>query len=412
MNNTIQIKRRLVGGGSAGAPLSLSGGELAFNEVDKVLYYGCGGGTFNGDGNPGSVIGIGGAGLYVDRTTNQTVSGVKTFQSTISALGDVEVDGNVDANSFSINGTEIVNSSRNATFVDISAEGNVIVTGNLTVQGDTTTLNTETYQTSAFNITNEGSTTALVVNQTGITDIAEFQDGGTTALIIKGSTATPGYVGIGTAAPNEKLTVSGNISASGIIYGGTGLEIGSGVTTLFVENGKVGINTETPNEALTIVGNISASQDIYAVTGVFTGDLYADGAAYLASILDVTGAATFASSVSAAGAVDFDLTLDVVGATTLQSTLDVTSGATFASTLSVVGVVDFDSSLDVVGATTLQSTLDVTSGATFSSTVSAVGAMTLDNTLYVAQNSTFFANVSGQAGVSTLIDFIIDGGMF
>jgi len=252
MNNIIQIKRRLEGSGALpGAPTSLSGGEIAFNEVDRVLYYGLSGGTVNVDNNPGTIIGIAGPGLFVDRTTDQTVGGIKTFTSTVSALGNVEVDGNVDANSFSINGTSIITSSRDATFNDITAEGDVVVTGNLTVQGDTTTLNTDTYQTSAFNITNEGSTTALIVNQTGITDIAEFQDGGTTALIIKGSTTAPGYVGIGTNAPNKRLTVVGDISATGTLDVNSAANFGSTLTvtdaatlnsTLYVANA-VSLNT-------------------------------------------------------------------------------------------------------------------------------------------------------------------------
>ena len=39
MANTLRIKRRTSGG--TGAPSSLANAELAYNEVDDVLYYGC-----------------------------------------------------------------------------------------------------------------------------------------------------------------------------------------------------------------------------------------------------------------------------------------------------------------------------------------------------------------------------------
>ena len=60
--NTILIKRRTTG--EAGAPASLSGGELAFNEVNSVLYYG----SNNG------VIPIGGTGEFATNTLVGSIS--------------------------------------------------------------------------------------------------------------------------------------------------------------------------------------------------------------------------------------------------------------------------------------------------------------------------------------------------
>ena len=79
MSNTIRIKRRA--SGAAGAPASLENAELAFNEVDDVLYYGKG--TGGAGGTATTVIPIAGPGQFVDRSTNQTIGGVKTFSSTI-----------------------------------------------------------------------------------------------------------------------------------------------------------------------------------------------------------------------------------------------------------------------------------------------------------------------------------------
>lgn len=419
MSNIILIKRRV--SGIAGAPAYLSGGELAFNEVDKTLYYGA-------DAANGGTIAIGGNGAFVDRTSSQTIDADKTFttlttlsSTTFSSSSLIDAGGNaitnvldpvnaqdvatrnyvdslgssagsqiaalsshvdtyfvekIESDAVVLNGGLTVTNGLSSDTIYTSSNaqigGNLRVAGNLEVLGDTTIIETTTTTTSSFAITNYGTDTALQVTQVdGTNDVAVFNDSTSTALIIKGD----GNVGIGTATPNEKLTVTGNISATGTIYANGGMSVdGGGLnTTLYVEDGKVGINTETPNEALTIVGNISASQNIFAVNGDFTGTLDADGAATLGSTLYVTGAATFASSVSAAGAVDFDSTLDVVGATTLQSTLDVTGVATINNNLVVTGTSSLDN-----------------------------GAITTDGA----------GTITGTSGVSQLVDFIIDGGSF
>jgi len=406
MSNVILIKRRV--SGSAGAPTFLSGGELAFNEVSKTLYYGA-------DSANGGVIAIGGEGAFVDRTSSQTIAGDKTFSgvttlssTTFSSSSLIDAGSNlitnvldpvnlqdaatknyvdslgssagsqiaalsshvdtyfvekVESDAVTLNGGLTVASGLNSDSIittgNVDVGGNLTVTGDLQVLGNVTTLETTTTVTSSFSIENAGGVTAFVVNQTGSTDIAEFKDDGASALIIKNG----GNVGIGTDAPNEKLTVTGNISATGTIYANGGMSVdGGGLnTTLYVEDGKVGINTETPNEALTVVGNISASQNIFAVNGDFTGTLDVDGAATLGSTLNVTGA------------VDFDSTLDVVGATTLQSTLDVTGVATINNNLVVTGTSSLDN-----------------------------GAITTDGA----------GTITGTSGVSQLVDFIIDGGSF
>ncbi len=72
MYNTILIKRRLTG--ATGAPGALSGGELAFNEVDSVLYY----------GSQAGVIPIGGAGHFA---TNSLVGSISAdLQSQVTTL--------------------------------------------------------------------------------------------------------------------------------------------------------------------------------------------------------------------------------------------------------------------------------------------------------------------------------------
>ena len=93
----------------------------------------------------------------------------------------------------------------------------LIIIGDLTVEGDTVTLNTESFATSAFEVANSGTTIAFKVTQTGTNGIARFLDDEDLALDI----ADGGWVGIGVEGQSSvALTVAGNISATGEIYVG------------------------------------------------------------------------------------------------------------------------------------------------------------------------------------------------
>jgi len=72
MANTIRIKRRI--GGATGAPSTLGSSELAFNENSggRILYYGLGDNSF---GVATSVIAIGGPDFAVTATTNANLTG-------------------------------------------------------------------------------------------------------------------------------------------------------------------------------------------------------------------------------------------------------------------------------------------------------------------------------------------------
>ena len=89
MASTIRIKKRAASG-SAGAPSSLASSELAYNEADNKLWYGFGD---NGSGVATSIPAIAGSGAFCDLTTDQTVAGVKTFSSNVIMSGNLTVNG-------------------------------------------------------------------------------------------------------------------------------------------------------------------------------------------------------------------------------------------------------------------------------------------------------------------------------
>ena len=93
MANTIRIKRRA--SGSPGAPSLLANAELAYNEVDDVLYYGKG--TGGAGGTASTTPAIAGAGAYLTLSSEQTVSGNKTFSGDIIVPTQTSTDSSTKA---------------------------------------------------------------------------------------------------------------------------------------------------------------------------------------------------------------------------------------------------------------------------------------------------------------------------
>jgi len=106
------------------------------------------------------------------------------------------------------------------TEVPITIHGDLFVDGTFTTTGSASFTNTIFQTTSAIQINNNGTGPALSVSQEGDNAIAAFYDHeSTVALWVDGDSDRPGFVGVKTQTPNVELTVVGNISASGMIYG-------------------------------------------------------------------------------------------------------------------------------------------------------------------------------------------------
>jgi hypothetical protein len=120
--NVVRIKRRATG--NAGAPASLANAELAYNEVDDVLYYGKG--TGGAGGTATTIPAIGGSGAYATLGTNQTLSGNKTFSGTV-ALGS---SASATTPSTSDNSTAV------ATTAYVKGQSYLTGNQNITVSGD------------------------------------------------------------------------------------------------------------------------------------------------------------------------------------------------------------------------------------------------------------------------------------
>lgn len=117
MANIIRVRRRTTG--SPGAPSGLKNAELAYNEVDDVLYYGRGA-DVNGDAV--TIPAIAGSGAYATLSTTQMISGAKTFSGDVNVVTQLSTD----------------NSTKAASTAYVKSQGYLTGNQTISVSGDAT----------------------------------------------------------------------------------------------------------------------------------------------------------------------------------------------------------------------------------------------------------------------------------
>jgi len=361
MSNTIRIKRRATGLG--GAPSSLKNAELAFNEVDNVLYYGTGT-DVNGDAN--TVISIGGTGAFVSLSDTQTVTGNKTFSGTV-ALGS---SATAATKSQSDNSTSVATTA----YVDTAIAG---VGGTLTVAGDTSStqvvVGTDTFTVSGGTGLSSAATTDTITLNLDDTAVSAGDYGSASTV----STFTVDAQGRLTAASNSAI----QIATTAV----TGLQE-------YIEDISAATLTGASHSGLSATyddtaGTVALNVDDFTIT--LDGDL--TGSATVTNLGDTTLTATVAANSVALGAdTTGNYMVDVAAGTGISVSHTAGEGSTATITNSgVTSIAGTTNKIDVSASTgavtvTLPDSVSLTQDLTVGRNLTVTGDLTVNgNTLTV-----------------------------
>ena len=338
MANILRIKRRVVGG-AAGAPASLKNAELAFNEVDDTLYYGKGD---NGSGDATTIPAIAGLGAFLSLMANQTITGTKTVTGTLALTG--------------------------ATIDGFTTTGAVIIGGDLTVNGTTTTVHSTTVSVDDKNIelgavsgvpTDAGAdgggitlkgTTDKTFNWVDATDAwtaSEHLDLASGKSFFINGTNVLSSTALGAGVTSSSLTTVGTISGGtwqgstvGVAYGGTGQNS--------FTDGQLLIGNSTGNTLSK--STLTAGSGVSITNGNGTITINASGANFTAGDgLDLVGSELSLDLKANGGLVieTTELAVDL-GASAITGTLAIADGGTGATTASGVrAALDLEVGIDL-----------------------------------------------------------------
>lgn len=344
MANTLRIKRR--SSGASGAPSSLENAELAFNEVDDVLYYGEGTGGLGGSAT--SVIAIAGPGAFTTLSSAQTITGNKTFTGTVvvqtpsantHATTKLYVDQLIDQVNSNINAvatsfTVAADSGSNKTIT--SGTDTLIISGgtglsSVTSDTDTITLNLDNTAVTAgsygsansvttFTVDAQGrltaaGTTTININAGQITGFTEDAQDAAAALLTNGT-----HSGISATYDDANSKVNLNVDDFTITLAGdltgsvTVTDLGNATLTATVAANSVALGTDTTGD---YVGSVAAG------TGISVTNTSVEGGTFTVNnegVLSVAGTANQLQVSAANGNVTFSLANDV----TIPNNLTVT----------------------------------------------------------------------------------------
>lgn len=278
MANTIRIKRRT--SGDAGAPSSLVHSELAFNEVDEVLYYGKGAGV---GGNASSILAIGGPGAFLTLSSAQTVSGNKTFSGTV-ALGSnaTAATKSQGDNSTSVATTAYVDAATAASDLNVTGDSGSIVidhaTETLGILGGT-------------GLTSAGSGNNITINLDN-------------TAVTAGSYGSASEVATFTVDAQGRLTAASNVSiATSLSIGG---DSGTGTVSLLTQTlsifGGTGLTATASGQSITLnLDNTAVTASSYgSASAVATFTVDAQGRLTAASNTDISITASQVSDFNTA----------------------------------------------------------------------------------------------------------------
>lgn len=262
MASTLRIRRRITG--TAGAPASLKNAELAYNEIENVLYYGRGD---TGDGTASSIIQIGGSGAYatltyVDTTfaklgtSNSFAAGfTNTFAGTVAVSGTLNVTGTFQLGSTTVSSTATELNTLAGVIAGTASAGKALVIDSLrnieninrltatSLQNDTSS---PTFTVSSAGAVVGASLTSATINIGSSAFTASSSSATFTTSLQSASFSTSG---------TGNITAGGDLIATGFAYSSTNKKL---ATEEYVNSVQQGLDVKQSVRAAT-VSNITLS---------------------------------------------------------------------------------------------------------------------------------------------------------
>jgi hypothetical protein len=393
MANTIRIKRRA--SGAAGAPSSLKNAELAFNEVDSVLYYGFG---TDISGNANTVISIGGDGAFITLSGVQTISGDKTFSGLVSlgsnatattktannnsnALATTAyVDSAVSGISISsetiqdVVGAQLVtNGSHTGISAAYDDAGDGAIDLSLTTTGVSAGSHGNATHSASFTVDAYGrlsaaSNTAISVPSTAVSDFNEAAQDAAATLFTNGT-----HSGIGASYDDANAKLNLDVADFTITLGGdltgnvTITNLGSATLTAAVAANSVALGTDTTGD---YVGSISAG------TGISLSNTGVEGGTFTVTNAGVTGLTGTTNEIEVSGSTG-SVTIGLPNDVSITSNLSIGGSTTITGDLTVNGTTTTVNSTTV---TVDDKNIELGSVATPTNTTADGGGITLKGT--------------------------------
>lgn len=424
MANVIRIKRRA--SGASGAPASLENAELAFNEVDDILYYGEGTGGANGTAT--TALAIGGSGAFATLTTEQTLTGNKTFNGVVivptpsantHAATKAYVDGAVSnvATSFTVAGDSGSNQTITTGLDTLTIAGGTGLTSvasatdTITINLDNTAVLANSYGSAntvaTFTVDAQGRLTAagnstISINAGQITGFTEDVQDAAAVLFTNGT-----HSGISVAYDDANSKINLNVSdftitLAGDLEGNVAItDLANATLTANIVANSVALGTDTTGD---YVGSISAG------TGVDVSNTSTEGGLFTISLANTAvTAGGYGSNTTVP-----TFTVDAQGRLTnvTNQTIAITSSQiTDRSTTLVTGLTGSDNQITVTSNGVGAVTIGLASNVTISNNLTVTGDLTVQGNTTTLNTSTLVVEDKNivLANVETPTDITADG---